>query len=93
MLERDARPGDTSALGATLYRIAADGLVEFDAEVSQADLANIRVGEPVEVDLPSGPKVTGHVRFISPRVDNQTGLGHVRVALPVRDDLAPRRLR
>ncbi len=89
VLERDARPGDTSALGTTLYRIATDGLVEFDAEVSQADLSNIRVGEPVEVDLPSGAKVTGHVRFISPRVDNQTGLGHVRVALPVRDDLRP----
>ncbi len=89
ILERTARPGDTSAPGTTLYRIAAEGLVEFDAEVSQADLSTIRVGEPVEVDLPSDAKVTGHVRFISPRVDNQTGLGRVRVALPVRDDLRP----
>ena len=65
--------------------------MEFDAEVSQADLASIRVGEPVEVDLPSDAKVTGHVRFISPRVDAATGLGHVRVALPraVREDLRP----
>jgi len=89
ILERTARPGDTSAPGTTLYRIARDGLVEFDAEVSQADLAHIAVGEPVEVDLPSDAKVTGHVRFISPRVDVQTGLGHVRVALPVREDLRP----
>jgi HlyD family secretion protein len=89
VLERDARPGDTSALATTLYRIAADGLVEFDAEVSQADLSNIKVGEPVVVTLPSDAKVTGHVRFVSPRVDTQTGLGHVRVALPVRDDLRP----
>jgi HlyD family secretion protein len=63
--------------------------VEFDAEVSQADLSNIKVGEPVVVTLPSDAKVTGHVRFVSPRVDTQTGLGHVRVALPVRDDLRP----
>ena len=89
VLERDARPGDASSLSTTLYRIARDGLVEFDAEVSQADLASIRVGEPVEVDLPSDAKVTGHVRFISPRVDAATGLGHVRVALPVREDLRP----
>jgi len=89
VLERDARPGDTSAAGTTLFRIERDGLVEFDAEVSQADLSNIRVGEPVEVDLPSDAKVTGQVRFISPRVDLQTGLGHVRVALPVREDLRP----
>lgn len=89
VLERDARPGDTSALATTLYRIARDGLVEFDAEVSQADLDNTRVGEAVDVSLPSGAKVMGHVRFISPRVDGQTGLGHVRVALPLRDDLRP----
>ncbi len=89
VLERTARPGDTSAPGTTLYRIARDGLVEFDGEVSQADLSSIRIGESVEVDLPSGAKVTGRVRFISPRVDIQTGLGHVRVALPVRDDLRP----
>jgi HlyD family secretion protein len=89
VLERTARPGDTSAPGTTLYRIARDGLVEFDAEVSQADLAHISVGEPVEVDLPSDAKVMGRVRFISPRVDVQSGLGHVRVALPVREDLRP----
>jgi HlyD family secretion protein len=89
VLERNARPGDTSALATTLFRIARDGLVEFDAEVSQADLGGVTVGEPVQVDLPSGAKVMGHVRFISPRVDAQTGLGHVRVALPVRDDLRP----
>jgi len=89
VLERTARPGDTSAPGTTLYRIARDGLVEFDAEVSQADLAHIAVGEPVEIDLPSDARVVGHVRFISPRVDVQTGLGHVRVALPVREDLRP----
>jgi HlyD family secretion protein len=89
VLERDARPGDTSAAATTLYRIAVDGLVEFDAEVSQADLGAVRVGEPVDVALPSGVHVLGHVRFISPRVDQQTGLGHVRVALPVREDLRP----
>ena len=89
VLERNARPGDTSAVATTLFRIAVDGLVELDAEVSQADLSGIRINEPVEVDLPSGAKIAGHVRFISPRVDQQTGLGHVRVALPVREDLRP----
>jgi HlyD family secretion protein len=89
VLERDARPGDTSALSTTLYRIEVGGLVELDAEVSQADLGDIKPGEPVEVTLPSGAKVTGKVRFISPRVDPQTGLGRVRVALPVREDLRP----
>lgn len=89
VLEKDARPGDTSAGGTTLFRIAVDGLVELDAEVSQSDLGRIAPGEAAEVELPSGARVEGRVRFISPRVDPQTGLGHVRIALPRREDLRP----
>ena len=33
--------------------------------------------------------VAGSVRLISPRVDQQTKLGRVRIALPVRPDLRP----
>ena len=33
--------------------------------------------------------MTGQVRFISPRVDPQTKLGDVRIALPMRPDLRP----
>ncbi len=89
VLERTARPGDTSAPGTTLYRIARDGLVEMDAEVDEADLAQVHVGDRAEVKLPSGETVNGVVRFISPRVDAQTKLGHARIALPVRPDLRP----
>ncbi len=89
VLERTARPGDTSAPGTTLYRIARDGLVEMDAEVPESDLAEIKVGGRAQVKLPSGDIVNGAVRFISPRVDAQTKLGHARIALPVRADLRP----
>ena len=89
VLERTARPGDTSAPGATLFRIARDGLVEMDAQAPEGDLAQVKVGDRAKVELPSGESVTGQVRFISPRVDLQTKLGDVRVALPVRPDLRP----
>ncbi|HEY2659683.1 MAG TPA: efflux RND transporter periplasmic adaptor subunit [Caulobacteraceae bacterium] len=89
VLERTARPGDTSAPGATLYRIARNSLVEMDAEVPEANLAQVKVGDPARVTLPSGEIVGGQVRFISPRVDTQTGIGHARIALPVRSDLRP----
>jgi HlyD family secretion protein len=89
VLERTARPGDTSSPGTTLYRIARDGLIELDAEVDEADLSRVSVGNRVRVILPSGASMQGAVRFISPRVDSQTKLGHVRIALPVRPDLRP----
>ena len=89
VLERTARPGDTSAPGTTLYRIERDGLVEMDAEVDESDLAQVKVGDRATVKLPSGELVQGAVRFISPRVDSQTKLGHARIALPVRPDLRP----
>jgi HlyD family secretion protein len=89
ILERTGRPGDTSAPGTTLYRIAKDGLVELDAEVDESDLARVKLGSSVRVSIPSGDSAPGRVRFISPRVDPQSKLGHVRIALPVRADLRP----
>jgi len=89
VLERTARPGDTSAPGTTLFRIARDGLVELDAEVPETDLARLKIGQGADVTIPSGATVHGTIRLISPRVDPQTKLGRVRVALPVRPDLRP----
>ena len=47
----------------------------------------MRVGETVEVTLGGGAKVQGRVRLVSPRVDANTKLGHVRISLPVRPDI------
>jgi len=89
VLERTARPGDTSAAGTTLYRIAKDDLVELNAEIDEGDLAQVHVGDHATVTLPSGVTAPGVVRFISPRVDSQTRLGQARIALPIRPDLRP----
>ena len=89
VLERTARPGDTSAPGTTLFRIARDGLVEMDAQAPEADLAQVKVGDRAKVELPDGTSVTGQVRFISPRVDVQTKLGDVRIALAINPNLRP----
>lgn len=87
VLERSVRPGDTSSPGTNMFRIARDSLIELDAEVPEAELPRIQPGGRVAVQLPSGVEVTGNVRLVSPRVDAQTKLGRVRVALPVRADL------
>ena len=83
------RPGDVAAPATAMFRIAADDVVELNAEVPEGDLARIKPGDPADVTLPSGAKVTGTVRLVSPEVDQQTKLGHVRITLPVRPDLRP----
>lgn len=89
ILERTVRPGDTSSPGATMFRIARDGLIELDAELAEADLARLKPGARASVILPDGAEVGGVVRLVSPRVDPQSRLGHVRILLPVRADLRP----
>ena len=89
VLERMVRPGDIANPTTPMFRIAADDVVELNAEVPEADLVRIKPGDPAEVVLSSGATVTGRVRLVSPEVDTQTKLGHVRITLPVRSDLRP----
>jgi HlyD family secretion protein len=82
VLERNVRPGDISGAGGEPYfRIARGGLIELDAEVSEAVLPQIRGGDRARVTLPSGQVADGVVRLVSPVVDPQTRLGRVRVLL------------
>ena len=92
VLARNVRPGDLPAgqtAGQPLFRIARDGLIEIDAEAPEADLGKLHPGQKAEVTLPDGSKTTGQVRLIAPEVDQQSKLGHVRILLPVREDLRP----
>lgn len=91
VLERNVRPGDISAVSATapMFRMARDSLVELEAQVDEGSMAGIRVGDAVQVTIPDGSVITGHVRLIDPNVDAQTKLGKIRISLPVRADLRP----
>ncbi len=89
VLEREVRPGDIAAPATVMFRIAADDVVELNAEVPESALSGIKPGDPADVTLPGGATVTGSVRLVSPEVDQQTKLGHVRITLPVRADLRP----
>ncbi len=89
VLEKTVRPGDMSAGGggSPWFRLARDGQIELSAQMSEADLSHVRVGQTATVTLPGGAVVEGHVRLISPQIDPQTKLGEVRVQLPVRSDI------
>ena len=84
VLQRAIRPGDISAaVAATPYfRLASNGLIELDAELPDAKLALIKDGASATVTLTTGETVQGKIRFISPRVDQNTSLGRARIALP-----------
>lgn len=88
VLERTVRPGDLSAGGGTpWFRIARDGQMELSADMSEDDLARVRVGQAATVTLPGGAQVQGKVRIVSPQIDAQTKLGEVRILLPARADI------
>jgi HlyD family secretion protein len=89
ILEKTVRPGDMAAAAVTTpwFRLARDGQIELQAQLSEDDLAHIRPGMHAQVTVPSGVVVDGVVRLVSPQVDPQTKLGYVRVTLPVRADV------
>jgi HlyD family secretion protein len=78
-----------SAVGAATpwFRLARDSEIELAAQLSESDLAKLRVGQHAQVTLPGGLTVAGTVRLISPQIDPQTKLGTVRVRLPVEGDI------
>jgi HlyD family secretion protein len=88
ILQRTIRPGAVAAPGGDpMFRIARDRRIELDAEVPEDTLATIRPGTTAQVSLPSGVRLAGAVRFISPRVDPETKLGRARIRLPVNPQL------
>ncbi|WP_292635956.1 efflux RND transporter periplasmic adaptor subunit [Novosphingobium sp.] len=87
VLERTARPGDTSSTGTALFTMARDNLMELYAELPEASTTEIHVGDPARVILASGRTLQGTVRLIGERVDTTTGLVIARIALPVDSEL------
>jgi RND family efflux transporter MFP subunit len=79
---RNARVGAVaSAVGDPMFRIIANGEIELDAEVPEADLARIAERQPARVTVAGSIEATGKVRLVSPEVDRATRLGRVRVFL------------
>ncbi|GGD15414.1 efflux RND transporter periplasmic adaptor subunit [Aureimonas glaciei] len=83
ILSRSARLGAiASVAGGGLFEIARDGLIELDAAVSETVLASLRKDQAVSVTLAGSTEpVVGHVRLVSPKVDETTRLGRVLIAL------------
>jgi len=84
VLARAARIGAVvSSQSGALFRLAENGEIELDADVTDAVLARMRAGQGVAV-LPAGADapVAGTIRLVAPEVNATTRLGKVRVSLP-----------
>jgi Cu(I)/Ag(I) efflux system membrane fusion protein len=83
VMEKMVVAGQSVMPGMKLYRLANLSTVWVEGEVFEQDLALIRVGAPVRVELTAypGQTLTGRVAFVWPVVDEQSRTGKVRVAL------------
>ncbi|WP_026618103.1 efflux RND transporter periplasmic adaptor subunit [Ensifer aridi] len=71
-----------SGNGEPLFAIIRDGAVEMKADVTEADIVKLTVGQPATVKLAgSDTIIEGKIRLIAPTVDPQTRLGKVHISL------------
>jgi Cu(I)/Ag(I) efflux system membrane fusion protein len=92
VIEKDVVEGASVEPGARLYRIAALGKVWIEADVYEADLANVRVGQRADVTLDylPGRSYEAKIAYVYPYVDPKTRTGRVRIELANKDlDLRP----
>lgn len=79
--KRLVQAGQVVAAGAPLLHLIRDGRLEWRAELADAELARVDVGDPVTIRA-EGVRVDGRVRAVSPGVDATTRTGTVYADLP-----------
>lgn len=91
VLTRAVEPGQVVGGGSgVLFRIAMGGQMEMRAQLSEADLANVRAGSPAEVVPVGDTRVfKGEVWQVAPVIDPQTRQGIARIALRYDPALRP----
>jgi Cu(I)/Ag(I) efflux system membrane fusion protein len=79
-----ARPGAQVSPGESIVTIQGLGQVLVIAEVPEASMGNIHVGQPVEISFPAYPGDTrqGRVDYIFPSLNTQSRTAQVRITLP-----------
>ena len=91
ILSRSVEVGQVIGGGSgPLFRLARDGAMEMRAQLSQGDLAGMRVGLPASVTpLGSDVALNGSVRQVSPVIDPVSRQGEVRISVPYTDAIRP----
>lgn len=79
---RMASVGSVPGVGSELFRLIRQGRIEWRAEFTADELPRIQPGMRAQIEAPSGARVEGQVRLISPIIDTQTRNALVYVDLP-----------
>lgn len=86
---RGATLGTVVQPGTELFRLVRQGRVEWRAEVTAEQLAQVRPGQEARLRLPGDVEVIGRVRIPSPTLDANTRFGLVYVDLPTDSPARP----
>lgn len=91
VLARNVEVGQVVSPGSgALFRLASGGDMEMRAQLSQQDLAAIRVGMPASITpVGSTRSYAGRVWQVSPVIDPQSRLGEVRISVPFDSAIRP----
>jgi Cu(I)/Ag(I) efflux system membrane fusion protein len=83
VIEKEVVQGAAVEVGVRLYRIATLDDVWVEADVYEADLGHVRVGQPASVTLDylPGRQYSANVAFIQPALDPVARTGRVRLVL------------
>jgi len=72
---RNATLGSVSNSGQELFRLIRQNRLEWHGELTAAQLAQIKIGQNIQLELPDGSNAVAKVRKISPSLDSQSRLG------------------
>ncbi len=89
VVSRKAVLGQIVTAGSELFRIARDGRIELNMEVTEADLHRLQAGMAATVQSDSIGPVPGTIRVVTPEVDPTTRLGIARITVPWASGLRP----
>ncbi len=91
VLLRSVEPGQIVSAGSgMLFRIAKGGQLELRAQLSEADIATLKVGDSAEVTpVGSDRHFAGHIWQVSPVIDPQSRQGIAKIALSYDPALRP----
>ncbi|MCZ8130904.1 MAG: efflux RND transporter periplasmic adaptor subunit [Steroidobacteraceae bacterium] len=78
---RTASLGAVAQPGTELFRMIRQGRLEWRAELTGTQLAQVKPGQDAVVKLPDGGTVKGRVRLVAPSLDPTTRLGLAYVDL------------
>lgn len=91
VLERSVEPGQVAGAGSgTLFLIARGGQMEVQANVSEAELAQLSVGEmAVVTPVGTDKSFSGEIWQLAPTIDAMDRQGMARISVPYSPELRP----